>query len=272
MLAGAITAAAAPPAPSNSARAWCFQAHPTSASRNFGTGRGSSQSAELAPTTWRRSRGPKPQDSRLRCCGPLGRVVWQYDQAEPGQHATRRKARGDHVTIPPLHMTSWPHLPLACSEAFITFQWLMYRLPPISHACCPSPGKTDPLLRQDAPSQQVLRGVAADRNARREDRIELIRQNRLVGDVERAKQAREARQASREELGYRQLYQQALQLEKEKARRLVVRNQPSQPGCCTGILPTGLPFPCCRFSSQQQAAGRRLGTLMMPGGVGRSAV
>ena len=67
-----------------------------------------------------------------------------------------------------------------------------------------------------AEALEVQRGVAAERNARRDARIEALRAQRLGGETARAEAARVARVASKEELGYRSLYAHALRLERER--------------------------------------------------------
>lgn len=72
---------------------------------------------------------------------------------------------------------------------------------------------------------QVARGVARDLNQRRDARIAAIRAQRVGEAVERAESARVARRAVKEELSYRALYTQALNLERE---RLLLQNATSE--------------------------------------------
>ena len=86
-----------------------------------------------------------------------------------------------------------------------------------------------------AETLEVTRGVAAERNARRDARISALRQARTGAEITRSQSARAARVASKEELSYRALYAHALQLEKERlllevatseeARRRILRGR-----------------------------------------------
>ena len=67
-----------------------------------------------------------------------------------------------------------------------------------------------------AEALEVQRGVASDRNARRDARIETIRLQRMGRGVARAQQSRMASRASLEQLSYRNLYQHALAVERER--------------------------------------------------------
>ncbi|KAL1498627.1 hypothetical protein AB1Y20_013940 [Prymnesium parvum] len=67
-----------------------------------------------------------------------------------------------------------------------------------------------------AEKREVVRGMAAERNAKHDAKTERLRQERWMGCIETARQGRELRQASKDEVSFRRLYQQALQLEKEK--------------------------------------------------------
>ena len=67
-----------------------------------------------------------------------------------------------------------------------------------------------------AEALEIARGVASTRNAQRDARIAAIREQRAGGDVLRAERARDARRAAKEELKYRNLYQQAIALERER--------------------------------------------------------
>jgi hypothetical protein len=58
--------------------------------------------------------------------------------------------------------------------------------------------------------------MAADRNARRDMKIEALRAQRMGVETSRQQAARDARRSSKEELGYRALYAHALTLEKER--------------------------------------------------------
>ena len=67
--------------------------------------------------------------------------------------------------------------------------------------------------------------MARDLNQRRDARIAAIRAQRVGEAVERAESARVARRAVKEELSYRALYTQALNLERE---RLLLQNATSE--------------------------------------------
>jgi hypothetical protein len=67
-----------------------------------------------------------------------------------------------------------------------------------------------------AEALEVQRGMAADRNARRDMKIEALRAQRMGVETSRQQAARDARRSSKEELGYRALYAHALTLEKER--------------------------------------------------------
>jgi hypothetical protein len=62
----------------------------------------------------------------------------------------------------------------------------------------------------------VTRGAASDRNRQRDERIEMIRAERVSFETQRAEAARQARRAAKEELSYRALYTRAVALEKER--------------------------------------------------------
>ncbi len=67
-----------------------------------------------------------------------------------------------------------------------------------------------------AESLQIARGIAADRNARRDEKIRKIRAEKVASDVARSHEARMARTALKEELSYRHLYTEAVKCEKER--------------------------------------------------------
>ena len=67
-----------------------------------------------------------------------------------------------------------------------------------------------------AETLEVTRGIAADRNARRDAKIAALREQRIGSETVRAEAARIARRAAKEELGYRHLYSHALSLERER--------------------------------------------------------
>ena len=76
---------------------------------------------------------------------------------------------------------------------------------------------------------EIARGAVSARNETRDERIERLRLRGLEAEVARMRQSRALARASKEELGYRQLFREGLELAREQLAAEVSASEDPDP-------------------------------------------